>query len=208
MQLTRREKVLIAIFIVVSLVTVSYVFFYKPLVEDIEAMSVQMREVEDLPLRIKLKEEQLTALEQEYQELSIKVSETLESLQWHDDHPGLVVQLYQIFSSRSQRQQIEFGEMEQHADFCLMPVNVIFTAVYDDFKDILVQLENSPYKNYIQALDVQTIDGGSSVSVNMSLRFYFKPEPAPNGLEYPFLKEGVYGKGNPFNFPGNDGILP
>ncbi len=202
MQLTKREKVFIAIFIAVSIVAVYYVFFYQPLVKDIEAMSVQVTEVGNLPLLIKSKKEQLTALQQEYEELSTKVSGTLESLQWPDDHPGLVVHLYRIFSPRSQRQQIEFGEMEQHTDFCLLPVNVTFTARYDDFKDILVQLEKSAYKNYIQALDVQAIEGRDSVSVNMSLRFYFKPEPAQEGLEYPFLDGGRYGKDNPFQFPG------
>jgi len=202
MQLTKREKVFIAIFIVVSVVAVYYVFFYQPLVKDIEAMSVQVTEGGDLPLLIKSKKEQLASLQHEYQELSAKVLDTLESLQWPDDQPGLVVHLYEIFSSRSKMQQVEFGEMEQHADFCLMPVNVTFTSTYDDFKDILVQLEKSSYKNYIQALNVQAVEGGNSVSVTMSLKFYFKPEPAPDELEYPFVDEGRYGKDNPFQFPG------
>ncbi|MBM7581274.1 Tfp pilus assembly protein PilO [Caldicoprobacter guelmensis] len=201
-QLTNREKIFIIIFVAILIISVYYVYFYQPVVKDIEAMSVQVKEAEDLPMLIKSKKEQLTNLQHEYQELSTKVSETLESLQWLDDHPGLVVHLYGIFSTRSKREQIEFGDMEQHTDFCVMPVNVTFTASYDDFKDILVQLEKSPYKNHIQALNVQVLEGGSAVSVNMSLRFYFKPEPAREKLKYPFVDEGKYGRGNPFQFPG------
>ncbi len=202
MQLTKREKVFIAILIIVFALAVYNMFFYQPLMKDIEAMSMQLTEAGDLPLLIKSKKEQLASLQQEYQELSAKVSDTMESLRWPDDDPGLVVHLYRIFSSRSERQQIEFGDLELNTDFSVLPVNVIFMAEYDKFKDILAQLEESPYKNHIQALNVQAVEGGNSVSVNMSLRFYFKPEPAGEGLEFPFVNEGRYGKGNPFQFPG------
>lgn len=202
MQLTRREKAFIGAFILVSVIAVYYVFLYQPLVRDIEAMSMQVAEIGDLPLLIKSKREQLASLQQEYEELLSYVLDTLENLRWPDDQPGLIVHLYEVFSSRSERQQIEFGEMEHHSDFCLMPVNVTFTATYDDFRDILVQLEKSPYRNHVQAFNIQAVEGGSAVSVNMSLRFYFKPEPSTEGMEYPFLQGSRYGKDNPFEFPG------
>lgn len=198
MQLTKREKVLIAIFVVLMFITAYYIYFYQPLIRDIQTMSNEVEEVGDVSALTKSKQQQLVALKQEYESLSKKVSETLESLMWLDDQPGLVVHLHEIFSSRSIREYIEFGDLEMQDDFCAMPVSVNFTASYSDFKDILVQLECSPYKNHIQSLNVQAIDEGRAVSVNMSLKFYFKPVPSKQGIEYPFVKDGVYGKDNPF----------
>jgi len=200
-QLTKREKVFIAIFIVVSVMAVYYVYFYQPLIRDIEAMSAEMEAVQDLPVLSKSKQEQLASLKREYETLSKRVSETLESLRSPDDQPGLVVHLYRIFSTRSIREYIEFGDLEQHTDFSVMPVSVTLSASYSDFKDILRQLEQSPYKNHIQALTVQALDGGSTVTVNMSIKFYFKPMPAGQELNYPFM-DGLYGRPNPFQLPG------
>jgi|GEM_PF-885969 Tfp pilus assembly protein PilO len=202
MQLTKREKVFIAIFVVVMFITVYYIYFYQPLIKDIQTMSSNVEEVGDLSVLTKSKHQQLVTLKQEYERLSKRVSETLESLMWPDDQPGLVVHLHDIFSSRSTREYIDFGDLEMQNDFCAMSVSVTFSASYSDFKDILVQLEQSPYKNHIQSLNVQATDGGRAVSVNMSLKFYFKPVPSEQGLEYPFVEDGVYGKDNPFLSPG------
>lgn len=198
MQLTKREKLLIAIFVVLMFITAYYIYFYQPLIRDIQTMSNEAEKVGDMSALTKSKQQQLMALKQEYESLSKKVSETIENLKWLDDQPGLVVHLHEIFSSRSIREYIEFGDLEMQNDFCTMPVNVHFTTSYSDFKDILAQLERSPYKNHIQSLDVQAIDEGRTVSVNLSLKFYFKPVPSQQGIEYPFVENGVYGKDNPF----------
>ena len=128
MQLTRREKVFIAIFIVVSAAAVYYVFFYQPLVKDIEAMSVQVTEGGDPPLLIKSKE-QLASL-------PARVPGAFDESIGHAGElaNGLTTSrawwcIYMRFFKPLQMQQVEFGGDGAACRLCLMPVNVTFTYV-------------------------------------------------------------------------------
>jgi len=200
MKLTKREKRFIVLLIVVSVLSIYYMYFYQPLQEQIKMMSAEIKIGKET---LKLKESKRNEVETLKEELNVLMEETadlLNSLPPHD-YPGLLVHLNSITAPLVTRECIEVGDVEVQTEFIALPVFISVNSDYNSLKEMLRQLENSPYKNRVESLSVQIASDGVNINADMALKFFFKPDSDNQNTKYPFM-DSRFGKDNPFQLPG------
>ncbi|NLO81627.1 MAG: type 4a pilus biogenesis protein PilO [Clostridiales bacterium] len=199
MKLTKREKRFVILLVVVSVLSVYYVYFYQPLQEQIQNMITEIKMGEDALKLKESKEDEVKILKEELQALTEETTNLLDSLP-HHDYPSLLVHLNEITAPRVNREYIEIGDVEVQTEFVILPVFISVSAEYNNFKEMLKMLEESPYRNRVESLSVHTVDDGVNINADIALKFFFKPESDEQDNSYPFMN-GRFGKDNPFRQP-------
>jgi Tfp pilus assembly protein PilO len=193
MNLTKREKIAIITFLGVLIFALYYRYFYKPLNQEIEAMSTHMEEEKEaLPLH-KMKGEKIKDLKEDVTRLDSEISNVLNTLPSADDQPGLIVHLNNTLGKLALRKSMEIQEPLNGSEFVSVPILISMETSYRELKQILILLEQSPYKNRIESLTVQASGMESKVNVDMLMMFYFKHGSNEKTPDYPFM-EGGFGK--------------
>lgn len=193
MKLTKREKIAIVIFLGVLIFALYYRCFYKPLNQEIEAMSIHMEEEKEaLPLH-KMKAEKIKELKEDISRLNLEISNALNILPPANDQPGLIVHLNNTLGKLAQRKSMEIQQPVAESEFVSVPILISMETSYKELKQILISLEQSSYKNRIESLTVQTSGMGSKLNADMLIIFYFRHGSNEKIPDYPFM-EGGFGK--------------
>lgn len=221
MTMTKREKTLIIIVLILAVFVVYYMFFLKPNIEELTALNnandgkrISVSTNEQIQQNIGLIEDKIA----EDKQLIAKFGDTVLS---QFDQPDALVYLYNVISKYGQKITFNFQEATDTGNIKVNVVTVTLNAKYDGLKSIVKSLNEGDYYVKVTGINatsdipieepaVQTVEGASEavqpiaaptappvqddiLNVTMTLEFYNFGGEIPPDKEYPFSGGASYG---------------
>jgi hypothetical protein len=219
--MTKREKILIVIVLVLAVFVIYYMFFLKPNIEELTALNnandgkrISVTTNEQIQQNIGLIENKIA---EDKQQLA-QFGETVLS---QFDQPDALVYLYNVISKYGQKITFNFQEATDTGNIKVNVVTVTLNAKYDELKSIVKSLNEGDYYLKVTGINatsdipieepaVQTVEGAIEstqpiaaptappvqddiLNVTMTLEFYNYGGEIPPDKEYPFSSGASYG---------------
>lgn len=160
-KLTKREKVLLAVLLVIIVVVAWYKLVYEPINGKIEKFNQDLKseqtELTVLTPKIKLKKEMQEAVEK------IKADPSAEKIPAYDNSKELMVALNKIMST-AKSYSIDFGEADRDDYIFIHKILLTYTTdTYKQARKIIDRLATETFVNQIS--DVRFTDASKTVNI-------------------------------------------
>ncbi len=209
MKLSKREKQLLSILIALLIFTCYYFIVYRPMIEDIEVMTLEMDAMTTRLSTSQSNKQQLPALRKQLDDLTREMDTAFDEIPQMVGEQELVVYLYETIKPLAHKTSLVIEPPVEGTQYNSAIFNISLETSYQNFKSILKLLDTSKYNDIIsftinsKALNHDTEDAGLSqgnnynIIVNMSIEFFYILEKDREIEGYPYIK-GIIGAKDPF----------
>ncbi|WP_066638201.1 type 4a pilus biogenesis protein PilO [Desulfolucanica intricata] len=211
--LSKREVVLVAVFLAVSLTTVYYKYIFEPQWNKIMQLRQELEKQQGvLNLRLNQGWDNISELEEQAEKLRSGIEKLYLTVPNIKDEPRLLVDFYKLTGVNNLRAEtIKFSELKEvkNQAYSVFSVSLEVTGRNSDIYNFIGALENYPRSHRIAEIKFEPQSSHTS-KCSLAVEFYVLHEIQPDPLTYPFM-EGVYGKGQPyqiFDYYNDEEVLP
>lgn len=209
MKLSKREKQLLSILIALIIFTCYYFIVYRPMIEDMEVMTLEMDEMTTRLSTTQSKKQQLPALRKQLDGLTQEMESALDEMPQMVGEQELVVYLYKTIKPLAHKTSLVIEPPVEDTQYNSTVFNISLETSYQNLKRILKLLETSKYNDIIsftinsKSLNHDTEDTGLSqgnnynIIVDMSIEFFYILQRDREIEGYPYIK-GIIGAKDPF----------
>lgn len=214
MRLSKREKVLLILLLVIG-GSLAYIFlFYVPCNNEINDLNSQIRSNQTIISTNMILKRQVDQLVQDISENEKKIAEFGNEIKSTFDQPPVLVYLYNTMSKYGTKLQINFNDSGTIGQINNFNMSVTMNGKYDGLRGMLKELSESDYFIKVTSMTVTTQEltenGGKkkakksakaeekTLNINMELEFYYIGEEIPPDKVYDFASGAVQYGGNIF----------
>lgn len=200
MKLSKRELILLILVFVIAAGALYYTRFYTPIKDDIKVLQ---DESDDLMIKINnlnMQKNRIPDLKNELSTLQNEFSELTSDFLLGWDEPLLLVYLENMIGDNAIKKKSTFYLSEPEAYYSSGTIDLELVTNYPNLKGIIKELEEAPYYNKIQAIDVKKQSGEDNkgdLAVTISTVFYTQDDPDFIQDDYDFMTPD-HGKENIF----------
>jgi hypothetical protein len=118
------------------------------------------------------------SMKEEIELIESEIEDALRALPEVADEPGLVKHLHSLFVPFGGLNTIHIEDPVSRGEFSGVGVRLTYDLNHEEFREVMVALEGSPYRNRIDSFSLHRIQDQNGnevqeVAVSMSLTFYF-----------------------------------
>ena len=177
-KLSTRERVLLAILVVVAVVSGYVLLFSMPLNEKIQTLGQEIMESEDLKTQLESRWSQQQRLQQLTEQLKKQEGEA-RYMPEYDNLQAVMVELNTILAD-CQEYSLAFQPDDPEDAIYARQATIPFTCgSYDQARDVLQRLHDSPLRNLITDVQITEQDDGSVKSTATMLFFEYQTDFQP-----------------------------
>lgn len=155
MNMTKREKSLITIVLVLALLCAYYLFFFKPFYEDLKIFKSDKTSKELQVTTYEDQVKQIEALDKQIEENEALISVYDGVISEGCDQPPLLVYLEKTVNDHADKIMFSFGDIVQHGQLQALPATATMTCSYDGLKQVLSAFADDTYFIKVTRLDTQ-----------------------------------------------------
>ncbi len=173
-KLSVRERGMLACLAVVAIISGYILFFHMPITQKIESLQLEVEQAEALDAQLDARLLKQQKMEQELAVLAQK-GNTIHQMPKYDNVQMVMIELHRILTN-AYEYALTFQTQQGEDNILRRYVTIPFTCGnYQQAKDILLQLHNSPLRNFLADLQVvQNEDGSVHTTVVMAFFEYNK----------------------------------
>lgn len=177
-KLSTRERVLLAILVVVAVVSGYVLLFSMPLNEKIQTLGQEIMESEDLKTQLESRWSQQQRLQQLTEQLKKQEGEA-RYMPEYDNLQAVMVELNTILAD-CQEYSLAFQSDDPEDAIYARRATIPFTCgSYDQARDVLQRLHDSPLRNLITDVQITEQDDGSVKATATMLFFEYQTDFQP-----------------------------
>lgn len=209
MKLTRREKFLLILLLIVVIGAGYYSLFFRPFNEKLTSVQSEISDLKSKVSDYKMKSTAFSRLKEKVDELEQEVTTYLEENNIDSKYNAAVIIVYleELFSKYNVKQlEIGLAEPIEEQFYKSASLNISFSGSYENIKLVINELESGKFKQYITNIVIgrRTVsseeDDQNSNILNVSITFtHIFETPGGSDEDYPFMKDGNFNKNNPFS---------
>lgn len=178
MQITKREKKLLIAVGIILIISGIYYFMYMPALNEVENLFAQIDGEQQKLLELVAMSETNESLRKEIALIESTIVDALIALPEVSAEPELVKHLHHMFMPFGGLNSIHIEDPVSRGEFSGVGVRLAYVLNYEEFREVLLALEGSPYRNRIDSFAIQRAQEQNEnitqeVTVDMSLTFYF-----------------------------------
>lgn len=202
--LSRREIILAALFLLISLATLYYRFILEPQWKNIKKLQTEIKQQQKI-LNHRLSEgwDNIPSLKARSKKLNDRIDEINLTVSNIKNDPALLVDFYSLAKLNNiHAKTIKFDELKEVKDKFYSTFNISLDVIgYNlDIYHFIEALEKYPRLNRIAEIELKPLNSRVS-SCKLVAEFYVLHKLQPDPHTYPFM-DGAYGKGAPYNIFG------
>jgi len=169
-QMTLKEKLSLIIAVIAGIGAITYLFVYRPVMDDVYKKEVGMRVIaaEVANKGVIMEELRLGSLELE--ETKAEINNIINSIPQLGDESEIIRQIYRITGVRGDMVNLNISDKVMVADIYENNIDVTITAEYAEFRSMVRHLEESFFKNKIKELSFELV--GTVVDARMNITFF------------------------------------
>jgi Tfp pilus assembly protein PilO len=208
MTMTKRERTLVMILLVLIVIGAYWLLFLSPYIEDMKVLKAQNEEKQTLLFNRSQQQLKMDELLKSLSDNEQKVAELSAGIAHGYDQPAILVYLEKTVKAHAVKQTFSFGETKQAGQMIACPVTVTMRSSYDGLKSVLSALADGEYFVKVTGLTAQqgqaeevttteTTEDGETVSstttqpsdklnITLNLEFYSMTGDIPADTAYPF----------------------
>lgn len=208
MTMTKRERTLVFILLVLIVIGAYWLLFLSPYIEDMKVLKAQTQENQTLLYNKSQQQIKNNELLKDLSDNDRQVAELSAGITQGYDQPAILVYLEKTVKEHAAKQTFSFGETRQTGQMIACPVTVTMQSSYDGLKEVLSALADGKYFAKVTGLSAQqgaeeevttteTSEDGEAVSstttkpsdkldVILNLEFYCLTGDIPADAQYSF----------------------
>lgn len=181
MRFIRREKLPIAVAILILSVTFYYSFFYKPLYDEISTTRYNLECNEQKLSALAIQKDELLLLKAQLPSTILEVEPQIPNAGEKHFQSMVIVFLEDIIKKLGIENSIKFEGSEQHEIFSIINMRIGLESSYENLIAILYSIQGAPWPNKVK--NVQTVSSSSRFgtpsnnwSIEIRVDFYWFPD--------------------------------
>ncbi len=218
MNMTKRERVLVFLVLVLAVVCLYYIFFLKPHMDQMRSLNDDISSKE---MVVSTKQQQLqiiNALDKSIAENEEKLSTESTHITVGMDQPAILVYLNETVSQHAQKVSFTFSEGQQAGQLIVYPVGITMVSDYEGIKNTLAALSDGTYLIKVVSLNIAaetkqepaaetpqdeddqppspplpTSPVITDLNVTLMIEFYSQPGELPDAASHEFAEGYQYG---------------
>lgn len=182
-ELTEREKMLLAFLVVMGLFCVYYFLFYVPMGKATENMEQENVEIEDQIAVAEAKVIHLKRMTKELEEILADGADSAQKLPVYDNGKNVMAELHLILGA-AEEYSIDFAEVTADEETVRRDVQIRYSCLdYENAKFILRRIHDSQFRTMLKDLTVTRpeVGQGDDYNVTIKVTFYEHNETKPAG---------------------------
>lgn len=217
MNMTKREKTLVAVVLVLAIFFAYFMFFLKPYLAEMDDLTAQKDNKELLVTTNNQKQIQVNNLDNEIAETEKLIEGYSIGISQGGNQPTMLVFLEDTINSYAQKVMFYFDTVKPVGQLESCPVTITMVATYSGLKNILEAFSDSEY--YVKVTSLQTtsastvqttqtteyevfdptgtpavtVSAKNSLDITLTLEFYNLSGEIPANTVYPFDDTHQYG---------------
>ncbi len=169
--LSAREKFLLGVLLVVTVVSAYMALFYGPINNKMAELDQQIGETEEQLLEAQVKAMRLEKMEAELAEMKSN-GQPLVGLAPYDNLQPLIVELNGILSKTIQY-TLDFGTVDASQQIVRRNISLNFsTGDYEQAKAVLKELHDCKYRCHLSGLNIREENRNGDVQVSVTMTFF------------------------------------
>ncbi|MGE5496201.1 MAG: hypothetical protein ACM3S4_12965 [Burkholderiales bacterium] len=218
MSMTKREKILIVIVLILAVFFVYYMYLLKPRLDESEALKLDIENKKQLIATNEMMQQNVNEIDKRNSLFEGRLSQYGGSILEGFDQPSVLVYLADIVSDYADKLTIAFERVNETSHVSINKAMLSMNATYDGLKSVLKSLDEGSYFLKVTGLTVtqerpEEILAGeiagaegetstpeetsepaeNSLNVTMTLEFYNFGADLPPDKQYPFTEGRSYG---------------
>lgn len=156
MNMTKRERILVSVVLVLAVFCLYYIFFLKPNMDELKTVNSDIESKEELVTSVRQEKQILSSAEETISGNEEKISELSDGISVGFDQPVILVYLEDTVNEYAKKVTFSFSDERQIGQLNVCPAKITMTSSYDGIKSILSDFENGPYFIKVVSLNVMT----------------------------------------------------
>ncbi|MFZ5646937.1 MAG: type 4a pilus biogenesis protein PilO [Bacillota bacterium] len=198
--LSKRELILVALFLFAALLASYYKYIFEPQWNNIKKLKSELQSQQQVLSQRKAQGwDDIQSLKEQSDELREKIKKTYVKVTNIKDEPGLLVDFYKLsVTNNLTADTIKFSELKE-ADgkgYSTFNVTLDFIGLNRDIYNFIEALENYTRLNRVSDIKFQPLSPNVS-QCSLAVEFYVLHEIKPDPLVYPFMA-GEYRRDQPY----------
>lgn len=212
MRLSKREKVLIQITLIIGTVALFVFYYYFPRQDKIRGLHEESQ-----TLSLELDEYKITKLlvdeaKKEAARYRLEIAESDDYLMDSIDEPNILYYISNVIKDTSKEQYVEYNDLAVGEDYISKDISLKFKTTFEDLLNIMKQFEGAELYTTLSSLDINVnnqnmingLDGEEEednhmpLEVEYTLRFYGTSATWGGEGVYEFMDSGKFSKHNIF----------
>lgn len=145
MSISKREKTLIVMVLILAVLCVYYIFFLKPYMDDMSELTVQ-KETKQIQVDTSTQQKrQIEELDRKIAEKKADISSFSQDISQGLDQPPILVYLEKTVNEHAKKMMFSFERVKQVGQMTICPVNITMISSYDGLKKVLSAFSEGKY---------------------------------------------------------------
>lgn len=159
MSMSKREKILILIVLILAAAGVFYIYLLKPNLDTVNELSLQRINKESMLSNQDIQQKEAAELSNQIDILEKEIAGYNQNIVQGFDQPEILVYLENTINAHGKKMMFSFGSIEHIGKMDVCPVTVTMTGTYDGLKSILRELSSG--KHIIKVTSLNAAQMGS-----------------------------------------------
>ena len=221
MTMTKREKVLVTIVLVMAVVCVYFLFFLKPNMDEFRLLSDDITNKEMMSSTVQQQQQIIASMDKAIEDNEARIQELSGGISIGFDQPAVLVYLEKTVNEHATKVTFMFNNMRQTGQLYVCPVSISMVSSFDGLKALMAAFNDSPYFIKVVAINVtkpeqQTVPAAEEgdtietpalsspvadadeMNITLDIELYGQPGSVDTGKTYDFAEGYQYG-GDIFN---------
>ena len=220
MTMTKREKVLVSVVLVMAVFCLYFLFYFKPNMDQLSILKDDISNKESLAATVSQQRQIIAAMDKAIEDNEARIKELSGGISIGFDQPAVLVYLEKTVNEHATKYTFTFNDITQVGQLYVVPVNITMACSFDGLKALMSAFNDSPYFIKVVAIKVTTIPETTPVTqegettqtavpstpavkndemaITLDIEFYGQPGELEAGRTYDFAEGYQYG-GDIFN---------
>jgi Tfp pilus assembly protein PilO len=153
MSMSKREKVLVSIVLVLAVFCMYYLFFLKPNLDELKTVNTDIDNKTIEASNVQQQQQIIQSIDKAISANKAKIDELSDGITEGFDQPAALVYLEQTVNQHATKVGLLFTDPKQVGQFNVSTVTIAMTSTYDGIKELLKAFGDSPY--FIKVVSLQ-----------------------------------------------------
>lgn len=216
MTMTKREKVLVSIVLVMAIVCFYFLFYLKPNMDELRLLSSDIADKEALASSVMQQKQIIASIDKAIEENEARIESMSGGITTGFDQPDVLVYLEKTVNEYATKTTFAFDTISQTGQLYVCPIKISMVGSFDGFKKLMAAFNDSPYFIKVVAVEITTPDRTATpdteesetlvisapsspvakngeINVTLNIELYSRPGQLEEGKTYKFAEGYQYG---------------
>ncbi len=219
MTMTKREKILVSVVLVMAVFCLYFLFYFKPNIDELNLLNKDISNKETQASTVAQQRQIITAMDKAIEENEARIKVLGGGISTGFDQPSVLVYLEKTVNEHAKKTSFVFSDMNQVGQLYVVPVSISMECRFDGLKALMKAFNESPYFIKVVDIDVEmlpqtipiiqegettdavvstTTTKKEEMAIKLDVEFYSRTGQSEPGIAHEFANGYQYG-GDIFN---------